>query len=80
MQQTYYVLDGIINGRIYFKKNLSQAITVVAQLKDRVSFTISYNAKEQVITINQLQTDSVHSDYKFSHIGFGCFPILEDKQ
>ena len=80
MQQTYDVLDGIVNGRIYFKKNLSQSITVVSQLKDRVSFTISYNAKEQVITINQLQTDSVHSDYKFSHIGFGCFPILEDKQ
>jgi len=79
MQQTYDVLNGIVNGRIYFKKNLSQSITVVSYLKDRVSFTISYNAKEQVITISQLRTDNVHNNYKFSHIGFGCFPILRNK-
>lgn len=95
IQQSYDVFDGIlerkvyyknaeaqavtVEGKIYFKKNLSQSVTVVSHLKDRVSFTISYDAKEQVITISQLQTDNVHSDYKFSHIGFGCFPILRDK-
>ena len=80
MQQTYDVLDGVIDGKIYFKKNLSQSITVTANLeKDKVNFVIRYDADAQTVTIEQLKVVGVgdgQRKYLFSHIGFGCFPLL----
>lgn len=80
MQQTHDVLDGVIDGKIYFKKNLSQSITVTANLeKDKVNFVIRYDANAQTVTIEQLKVvgdNHNQKEYLFSHIGNGCFPLL----
>ena len=54
IQQAHDVLDGMIDGKIYFKKNLSQSITVTAKLKDKVNFVIRYDSKNEMVVIEQI--------------------------